>query len=564
MKNLSLLIILLISFNLFCQKSIWIRLENEPKFINQKWSFQDSIIDNSIQQYQITDIKKALPVAKSKKLSTIWEISCQCDIKDLQSSINRVVGSDSAQLSPNYQPLYTPNDWNLFSGSNWAVDLIGSNQAWHITKGSASFKIGISDQNIDVTHEELVGKVLYWDQNNTQTTSHGNAVSVIAAGNTDNGIGLSSIGFNSSINFYNMNYNGILQAAYDGVDVVNISWTSGCFFNQYEKDVIDEVWSLGTFLVAAAGNGNTCGWAGAAGYPASYAQVFSVSSIGKTDNHETISGDTTSTHQHNLTVDLVAPGYDVPICPVSGWYIESSGTSYAAPFVTGTIALMLTKNPCLTNYDIEFILKSTSVDIYPNNTSYLGLLGSGRLNSAAAVLAASQFSQTNIQISTSWTQSAGQILINPSGLQQPVVTSWSNGMTGLQNSNLDSGYYHITLEDAHGCQIDTVVYLQTVYPPVLDTLPSLIDNPADWPALSDSTLEVGVSEIQLINVYPNPSFGDITVVNDSTKDWLIVDENGRLVLTKSAKKVSENIRLHSGVYFLKLVETGKCKKIIIL
>jgi len=563
MKIVYLLVALLVSTNLLSQNSIWIRLENEPKFIDQKWSFENSELDRTISEYQITSIKKALPVAKSTKLSTIWEISCQCDVRDLQSNLNKVMGGDLAQLSPKYQPLYTPNDWNLFSGSNWAVDLINSQQAWQITQGSPNFKIGISDQNIDINHEELCGKVLYWDSTNTQTTTHGNAVSVIAAGKTDNSIGLSSIGFRSSINFYKMDYNGILQAAYDGVDVVNISWTSGCFYNQYEKDIVQEVWSLGTFLVAAAGNGNTCGWSGSPVYPASYSEVFSVSSIGKTDNHEQIPGDTTSTHQHNLTVDLVAPGYEVPICPASGWYIESSGTSYAAPFVTGTIALMLTKNPCLTNSDIEFILKSTATDIYTTNGQYFGLLGAGRLNSGLAVELASQFSTPTLQVTTNWSSvSLGEIQIQPIGLQQPLNITWSNEMTGLQNSGLEPGYYNISIIDAHGCQIDTVVSVESTTPEVNDSLFDPVDHLEDFISENEYAAGIDVVEDDVISVYPNPSLGDITISNDFLNNWILLDGGGRLIMIGENKH--HNLSLNTGVYLLKLLETGKTKRVIIL
>ena len=85
--------------------------------------------------------------------------------------------------------------------------------------------------------------------------------------------------------------------------------------------------------------------------------VFSVTSIGSSDNHEKNIGDPNSTHQHNDMVDLCAPGYDVKVQPDHNWELYSSGTSFAAPFVSGTVALMLSVNHCLDNEDIELILK---------------------------------------------------------------------------------------------------------------------------------------------------------------------------------------------------------------
>ncbi len=44
----------------------------------------------------------------------------------------------------------------------------------------------------------------------------------------------------------------------------------------------------------------------------------------------------------------------------NGFYTTSSGSSFAAPYVTGTIGLMLSQTPCLTVFEIESILKSTA------------------------------------------------------------------------------------------------------------------------------------------------------------------------------------------------------------
>ena len=43
---------------------------------------------------------------------------------------------------------------------------------------------------------------------------------------------------------------------------------------------------------------------------------------------------------------------------------------------------MIAANPCLTNVEIEYILKNTSVFIDDLNPAYAGLIGEGRLNAA--------------------------------------------------------------------------------------------------------------------------------------------------------------------------------------
>ena len=52
---------------------------------------------------------------------------------------------------------------------------------------------------------------------------------------------MASIGYDSEIAFYRMNYNDVLLASQHGHKVINLSWTSGCNYNQYIQDAINEV-----------------------------------------------------------------------------------------------------------------------------------------------------------------------------------------------------------------------------------------------------------------------------------------------------------------------------------
>jgi hypothetical protein len=176
-----------------------------------------------------------------------------------------------------------------------------------------------------------------------------------------------------------------LQLSYGGARVINLSWSSGCTNSPYVQEVIDEVWGNGTIIVAAAGNGETCGGPSNLVYPAANDHVIAVSSVGPLDNHERTINDSTTTHQHNSSVDICAPGYDVALTVSPGYYLTGNGTSFAAPYVTGTIGLMLSANPCLTFEEVEEILKATAVDIYGLNPSYVDQLGAGRMDSKEAV-----------------------------------------------------------------------------------------------------------------------------------------------------------------------------------
>ena len=96
-------------------------------------------------------------------------------------------------------PLYDPNDFALQdpNGGQWALINIKAKQAWDISQGSSSVKIAIIDFGFQ-THEDLVNQIVYQDAN-MPVNEHGNTVSGCVACETDNGLGLSSIGFNSKL-----------------------------------------------------------------------------------------------------------------------------------------------------------------------------------------------------------------------------------------------------------------------------------------------------------------------------------------------------------------------------
>jgi hypothetical protein len=244
-------------------------------------------------------VSQALSNSRNSELLKVYELECTCTQAQLSDGLKRFQLSYAIlEPAPKYEVLYLPNDFSNILAPDYSLSLINAPQAWDITHGNDSIAIAISDQNFTPSHEDLEGKVIYYDVTNTASPTHGTAVAIVAAGKTDNALGLSSIGFNSKLALYKMDYNDVLLAAYNGEKIINLSWTSGCFYSQLQQDVMTEVASKGAFVIASAGNGTTCGSANALVYPASYGHVFSVTSVGPTNNHERYLGDPTSTHQH--------------------------------------------------------------------------------------------------------------------------------------------------------------------------------------------------------------------------------------------------------------------------
>ena len=379
-----LLISLALSNKTIAQSSVWATVEN-LETLQKEELFQVFVDDLKIEYEQ------ALRSSKQEHLQKVYEFKCDCDGVDLYTSMHKLKSVSGIEYGPVYESLTEPNDYSTYNNNNlqlssaWHLDLIGAKTAWKFGQGN-DINIAISDQNYwahpDNMHEELEGSITYYDETNSASQGHGTAVAITAAGNTDNGVGLSSIGRDATLSLYRMNYNEVLNASYSGARIVNLSWTSGCQDNPYIQDAITEVYENGTFIIASAGNGSTCNSPEALVYPAAHDNVFAVSSVDHNDKHEQSNS---NTHQHNLSVDIMAPGYNVPISAAPGWYLFGSGTSYASPIVAGTVALMISVNPDLTNEEIENILYETALNIDEINPDYVGLMGAGRLNASYAV-----------------------------------------------------------------------------------------------------------------------------------------------------------------------------------
>ena len=100
-------------------------------------------------------------------------------------------------------------------------------------------------------------------------------------------------------------------------------------------------------LVAAAGNDS----AQEPGFPAAFDTVIAVGAADKKDRHAYFS---------NLNPDITAPGVDITSSYINGSYATASGTSMAAPHVTGTMALAYSMP---NDKDIEQVLLETAENI---------------------------------------------------------------------------------------------------------------------------------------------------------------------------------------------------------
>ncbi|HEX8523783.1 MAG TPA: S8 family serine peptidase [Tepidisphaeraceae bacterium] len=141
------------------------------------------------------------------------------------------------------------------------------------------------------------------------------------------------------------------------ITAVNISLGDGRYDFDHTSSYSPQLKALadaGIFIVAASGN-HGLGKEWGIEYPAADPSVFSVAAVDSFDRITEFSA-----RGHNL--DYLAPGTNIPTISKGPLPYELvSGTSFAAPLVAGTVALIKQINPDLTVADLNSLLKITGV-----------------------------------------------------------------------------------------------------------------------------------------------------------------------------------------------------------
>ncbi len=310
---------------------------------------------------------------------------------------------DVFYVEPAYR-IYTdafPTDTEYTEGRQWGINKISLPSAWNISTGSNTVRIGIIDSGIKLNHTDLAGKVntlLSKNYNPNFSTpfhdesGHGTHIAGIIGAAANNG-GMVGVCWNIEIIVFRvstgmingdgseeLDYDWICEAVLDaedlGVDILNCSF-SGPGKPSGLWEIMEAFSGL---IVCTAGNLNKdCD--NNSYYPVGYQlnNMISVAASKETD------GKWENSSYGNTTVDLFAPGENIRSCNLSGSFTYKSGTSFAAPFVTGVAALIAAVRPNLTPAGIKYHIV--------NNVDYVSALSpycsaDGRLNAYAALTAA--------------------------------------------------------------------------------------------------------------------------------------------------------------------------------
>jgi subtilisin family serine protease len=324
------------------------------------------------------------------------------------------------ELDPviNLPPASAGSQQPQIDGVEWNIDKIQASRVWNVLGFTG---VGHTVANIDTgvrfTHEALINQYLCgpfgphgacwfdavnglgspYDDNNHGTHTMGTAV----GGTSANMIGVAPEANWIACKAFNSSGSATGSAILTCSDflvpkapsAINNSWSDGAT-STFFVDMVNAWLAAGIFPAFA--NGNSGPGCSTTGVPAAYEQSFGVGATDISDNIASFSSRGPSQVQPlPIKPDASAPGVNVrsSVATSDTAYAAFNGTSMATPHVTGTVALLLSKNPSLTVSQVSNLLRANA-DVFSNGSCGgtsprpNNVYGWGRINAYNAVNAA--------------------------------------------------------------------------------------------------------------------------------------------------------------------------------
>jgi minor extracellular protease Epr len=326
--------------------------------------FNENINQNIIKQHGITNytqyniinsISADIPESVSEKLKK------NPKIKYVEEDAQIRIAGKPTQPQPPQPPQQI----------TWGIARVKAPETWNNSTGK-NVKIAVLDTGISNNHPDLtvsgginlVGKSKNnkWNDDN----GHGTHVAgIIAARN--NSIGVIGVAPDAQLyaikvlDAYGSGYisdiiEGIDWAVQNNMDIISMSLGTSSY-SQALNDTTANAYKAGILLVAAAGNnGDGNLFTDDVLYPAKFDSVIAVSAVDYNNIAPVWSAD-------GAKIELAAPGVDIYSTWLNGGYANESGTSMAAPFVSGTAALIKSKNLSVAPQEIRNTLDYNVIDL---------------------------------------------------------------------------------------------------------------------------------------------------------------------------------------------------------
>ena len=440
------------------QKEIRKEIVNESKELAK--SSQASILEilkneknkGNVKSYESFFIINCVNLVARK--SVIVELAKRDDVEKIIE--NKVIKVENPEKNENISMLRSADDIHI----PWNLEAINAVKAQKYTKDcNNEVVVGIIDSGVDSTHSAIrknyrgnVPSLAAYSWYNTingkdgsqekpyDDRGHGTHVCGTILGSKENAllgvapkakwIGVKVFDQDGEIDNVKLLKAGQWIMAPNGdptkaPKVVNNSW-GGNSNDGFFQDIVKKWREAGIFPVFSAGNVGPFNDGGddSIGTPGAYPESYAVGAIRKDEHIAKFSLRGKSSYTNKIKPDIVAPGVNILSCIPGEKYTLYTGTSMAAPHVTGVIALMLQVNPNLSVDQIENILNETALplkDEYYTTTPNNGY-GYGKVNAVSAVqLAKGQekgkdIKKDNIAILS------GRLLAHGQDTQAPVIS----------------------------------------------------------------------------------------------------------------------------------------------
>ncbi len=323
-------------------------------------------------------------------VDTIYRIQVNAgvSVEELLAAYRSRDDVEYAELNPIISIGAAPDDPSY--NQQWSLSTIEAPLAWDICQGGNEVVVAIIDTGVDYDHRDLQGNLWvneserngvagvdddgngyvddvygydFFSNSGDPMDDHGHGTHcagiVAAVGN--NGLDVAGVCWKArimSLKVLGSDGDGsagdavpaVYYAVANGADIISGSWgaTEG---SDALKDAVAYAYSQGVIVIAAAGNeGDKVPY-----YPAAYPNVLAVAATDPSD-HRWYSSN------YGDWVDLAAPGRDILSLGLTSdgqMTARKTGTSMAAPHVSGACALLLSANPLLTCDEVQEIITTT-------------------------------------------------------------------------------------------------------------------------------------------------------------------------------------------------------------
>lgn len=302
---------------------------------------------------------------------------------------------------------------------DWGIKAVNAPASWSSQYAGQGIKIAVLDTGI-APHQDLqlAGGISFTPYTNSYYDDNGHGTHVAGIiGAKNNNFGVVGVAPEASLyavkvmekdgsGYLSTIIAGIDWAVENKMDIINLSFGAPDHSIALQK-AVDHAYQNGTLVVAAAGNsGNANGSGDTVEYPARYNSVIAVSATDAFGNRGSFSAT-------GNNIEIAAPGVEVVSTFLENRYAVMDGTSMAAPYVAGTLALLKQANPLDSNVQLREKLRASATDI--------GMPGKDEFFGYGLVQAPAMLRQENIvQDSVSSDLQAGKI---------SEVTATENGQT---------------------------------------------------------------------------------------------------------------------------------------